>query len=120
MPEILANASFPHSHSASARMVAIVGLNRETAHLLPSLMEADGIQVIKILNPDLEDLSRLTQFPHLDIIIDTTHNASITARLRKLPLKKVDIISGLGARILFCTIRKGGASGAVEKGHVLQ
>lgn len=99
------------------RQVAIVGLNRETAALLPSLLDADGIQVIKVLNPDLEDLSRLTQYPHVDIIIDTTHNASIAARLRKLPLKKVDVISGLGARILFCSIRKGQPG---EKDGILQ
>jgi GAF domain-containing protein len=97
----------------SSRQVAIVGLNRETANLLPSLMDAEGITVIKVLNPDLEDLSRLTQYPHLDIIIDTTHNAATASRLRKLPLKKVDVISGLGARILFCAT--GGATHA-EKG----
>ncbi|MDQ3002015.1 MAG: DUF484 family protein [Fibrobacterota bacterium] len=87
--------------------MAIVGLNRETAALLPSLLDAEGIQVIKVLNPDLEDVSKLTQYPHIDIIIDTTHNTSIAARLRKLPLKKIEVISGLGARILFCSNRKG-------------
>src|SRR3954465_2656258 len=105
---------------ASARQVAIVGLNRETANLLPSLMDAEGIQVIKVLNPELEDLSRLTQYPHLDIIIDTTHNASTASRLRKLPLKKVDVISGLGARILFCSLRTAPTGGsATEKENIL-
>src|SRR5690606_8569925 len=103
--------------SGESRQVAIVGLNRETANLLPILLDADGIQIIKVLNPDFEDPSRLTQFPHLDIIIDTTNNASIAARLRKLPLKKVDVISGLGARILFCGIRNGSA---LEKDGVLK
>ena len=102
--------------SGSARSVAIVGLNRETANLLPSLLDAEGIRVIKVLNPELEDLSRLTQFPHLDFIIDTTHNASVAARLKKLPLKRVDVISGLGARLLFCSIRK---NGAAEQSRIL-
>jgi putative methionine-R-sulfoxide reductase with GAF domain len=111
MPEIQEPSPAPRHRVSDAlhgepRQVAIVGLNRETANLLPSLLDSEGIQVIKVLNPDLEDLSRLAQYPHLDIIIDTTHNASIAGRLRKLPLKKVDVISGLGARILFCSIRK--------------
>jgi GAF domain-containing protein len=100
-----------------ARQVAIVGLNRETANLLPSLLESDGIQVVKVLNPELEDLNRLTQYPHLSIIIDTTHNAAIAARLKKLPLKKVDLLSGLGARILLCGVRKGQPA---EKDGILQ
>jgi GAF domain-containing protein len=109
---------------ASPRQVAIVGLNRETASLLPNLMDAEGIQVIKVLNPDLEDLSRLTQYPHLDIIIDTTHNATTASRLRKLPLKKVDVISGLGARILFCAASgapqaQGEAGEGADKGRIL-
>ncbi len=99
------------------RQVAFVGLNRETTTLLPNLMDVGGLQVIKILNPDLEDLSRLTQYPHLSIIIDTTHNPTIAARLRKLPLKKVDVISGLGARLLFCGV---GKSSTAEKEVVLR
>jgi GAF domain-containing protein len=95
------------SRHGETRQVAIVGLNRETADLLPGLLDAEGIQVIKVLNPEHEDLSRLTLFPHLDVIIDTTGNPTIAARLRKLPLKKVDVISGLGARVLFCSIRNG-------------
>lgn len=89
------------------RQIAIVGLNRASAELLPNLLDAEGIQVVKVLNPDFEDLSRLTTLPHLDIIIDTTRNPSIAARLRKLPLKKVDVISGLGARLLICAVRDG-------------
>lgn len=96
----------PHADASSApRQIAIVGLNRETASLLPSLLEAEDVQVIKVLNPDLEDLSRLTQYPHLGMIIDTTHSPAVAARLRKLPLRKVDVISGMGARILFCALR---------------
>jgi transcriptional regulator with GAF, ATPase, and Fis domain len=107
MTDIHDSSNQPRHGDRDQRQVAIVGLNRETANLLPSLLDVDGIQVIKVLNPDLEDISRLTQFPHLSFIIDTTHNATIAGRLRKLPLKKVDVISGLGARILFCSIRKG-------------
>ncbi len=107
----------PGENRGEIRQVAIVGLNREAANLLPSLLDSEGIQVVKVLNPDLEDLGRLTQYPHLSIIIDTTHNASIAARLKKLPLKKVDVISGLGARILFCSIRKGQPA---EKEGILQ
>ena len=122
MPDILDPSSSPHHGDSDfrhgeQRQVAIVGLNRETANLLPSLLEADGIHVIKVLNPELEDLSRLTQYPHLSIIIDTTHNPSIAARLKKLPLKRADVISGLGARILFCSIRNGHPG---EKDGILQ
>lgn len=117
-PNLLSPHGAPSS-GASARQVAIVGLNLETASLLPSLMEAEGIQVIKILNPELEDLSRLTQYPNLDIIIDTTHSPTTASRLRKLPLKKVDVISGLGARILFCAASGASQYGAGEKGRIL-
>src|SRR6185295_1869884 len=89
------NPHLPAAQGATPRQVAIVGLNRETANLLPSLMEAEGIQVVKVLNPELDE------------IIDTTHNATTAARLRKLPLKKVDVISGMGARILFCAAQSG-------------
>jgi len=93
--------------TAGTRQIALVGLNRATADLLPNLLDAQGIQVVKVLNPDFEDLSRLTIYPHLEVIIDTTRNPSIAARLRKLPLKKVDVISGLGARLLICAVRDG-------------
>lgn len=110
----------PESRSAGARQVAIVGLNRETASLLPNLLDAEGITVIKVLNPEFEEVSRLTAFPHLDVIIDTTRDPAIAARLRKLPLKKVDVISGLGARLLFCSIRDGRAEGKDGVLHSLE
>jgi GAF domain-containing protein len=100
-----------------ARQIAIVGLNRETANLLPSLLDSEGIQVVKVLNPELEDLNRLTQYPHLAMVIDTTHNPVIAARLKRLPLKKAEVITGLGARILFCSIRQGQRA---EKDGILQ
>lgn len=96
------------------RQVAIVGLNRETAELLPGLLDSPGIQVIKILNPDVEDLSRLTLYPHLEVIIDTTHSEATAIRLRRLPLRKVDVISGLGARLLFCSLKAPAGGGAVR------
>jgi len=103
----VAHPEIPESRGTGARQIAIVGLNRATADLLPNLLDAQGIQVVKVLNPDFEDLSRLTTYPHLEVIIDTTRNPSILARLRKLPLKKVDVISGLGARLLICAVRDG-------------
>lgn len=105
---------------SAPRQVAIVGLNRETAWLLPSLLDVEGLQVIKILNPDIEDLSRLTQYPHLSVIIDTTNNAAIAGRLRRLPLKKVDVISSMSARILFCSIRGAASPKEGAKDHVLR
>lgn len=93
----------PSAHGSVPRQVAIVGLNRETAELLPGLFEAKGIQVIKVLNPDLEDVGRLSALPNLEIIIDTTRSQSVAARLRRLPMRKVEILSGLGARLLFCS-----------------
>jgi GAF domain-containing protein len=103
----VAPQEIPETRHGSVRQIALVGLNRATAELLPNLLDAEGIQVVKVLNPDFEDLSRLTIYPHLEIIIDTTRNPSIAARLRKLPLKKVDVISGLGARLLICAVRDG-------------
>jgi len=103
----VAAQEIPETRSPGARQIALVGLNRATAELLPNLLDAEGIHVVKVLNPDFEDLSRLTNYPHLDVIIDTTRNPSISARLRKLPLKKVDVISGLGARLLICAVRDG-------------
>ena len=103
----VAPQEIPDLRHTGSRQIALVGLNRATAELLPNLLEADGIHVVKVLNPEYEDLSRLTSFPHLDVIIDTTRNPSIAARLRKLPLKKVDVISGLGARLLLCSIKEG-------------
>jgi putative methionine-R-sulfoxide reductase with GAF domain len=98
--------NMPVTETDEPRQVAIVGLNRETAALLPSLLEAEGSHVIKVINPDLEDLNRLTQYPHLSIIIDTTHSATVATKLKKLPLRKVEVISGLSARILYCSSRK--------------
>jgi GAF domain-containing protein len=103
----VAHQEIPEGRHGAVRQIALVGLNRATAELLPNLLDADGIQVVKVLNPDFEDLSRLTIYPHLDVIIDTTRNPSIAGRLRKLPLKKVDVISGLGARLLICAVREG-------------
>jgi GAF domain-containing protein len=105
----------PHRAGSAPREVAIVGLNRETAELLPSLLEAPGIRVARILNPDVEDPGRLTQHPHLEVIIDTTGNPVVAARLRRLPLKHVDVISGLSARILFCSLRGAAAQGAAAE-----
>ena len=116
----VAGPEIPEPRAAGARQVAIVGLNRETATLLPSLLDAEGICVIKVLNPEFEEVSKLTAFPHLDVIIDTTRDPAIAARLRKLPLKKVDVISGLGARLLFCSIRDGRADGKEGVLHSLE
>ncbi len=100
------------------RQAAVVGLNRETADLLPSLLDAPGIQVIRILNPDLEDVGRLTQFPNLSIIIDTTRSPAVASRLRRLPLRKVDVISAMGARILFGSLKPTSSRGEGVGEHV--
>jgi hypothetical protein len=41
--------NMPVTETDEPRQVAIVGLNRETAALLPSLLEAEGIHVIKVI-----------------------------------------------------------------------
>ncbi|HLP42458.1 MAG TPA: GAF domain-containing protein, partial [Fibrobacteria bacterium] len=105
-------------NSRPPRQAAIVGINAETAALLPALLESPGIQVIRILNPDNEDLGKLTLHPQLEVIIDTTRNPAVAARLRKLPLRRVDIVSGVGARILFRAVR--GAHPDADRDHVLR
>jgi len=81
--------------------VAIVGINRETTSILTLLQDTDGIRVIKIINPEIEDLAYLERFQYLDIIINATDDRNIYDRLKKLRIRNVDVISGLSARILF-------------------
>jgi putative methionine-R-sulfoxide reductase with GAF domain len=81
--------------------IAIVGINRESAAVLSGLLETEGARVIKIVNHETEDLADLRQFPQIDIIINTTNDAAVYRKLRKLNLSNVDILSGLSARILF-------------------
>jgi len=81
--------------------IAIVGINRESAAVLSGLLDTEGARVIKIVNHETEDLADLRQFPQIDIIINTTNDAAVYRKLRKLNLSNVDILSGLSARILF-------------------
>lgn len=112
--------SSPSGEGSAPRQIALVGINRETAALLPGLLEAEGIEVVRILNPDLEDPSRLTQFPNLAVIIDTTGSESVAVRLRRLPLKKAEIITGMGARILFCSLRGGRWEGKAPSANLVR
>jgi putative methionine-R-sulfoxide reductase with GAF domain len=91
-------------HSTSKpRSIAIVGINRECAALLSELLASDGVQVIKIINHETEDLNDLKLFPQISIIVNTTNDASVYRKLCKLNLPNVDILSGLSARILCST-----------------
>jgi GAF domain-containing protein len=83
--------------------IAIVGINRESAAVLSELLETDGANVIRVLNHECEDIHELKQYPQLDIVINTTNDAGVYRKLRKMNMAHVDIISGLSARILFST-----------------
>ena len=83
--------------------IAIVGINRESASVLSTLMETQSAKVIRIINNETEDLSDLKTYPQLDIIINTTNDVSVYQELKKLNLDHVDILSGLSGRILFST-----------------
>ena len=86
---------------SNRHVIAVVGINRESAALLSELLETDGARVVKILNHECEDLGELRKFPQIDIVINTTNDVSVYRKLRKLNLQNVDILSGLSARILF-------------------
>jgi transcriptional regulator with GAF, ATPase, and Fis domain len=87
--------------------IAIVGINRECAAVLSSIVETQAAKIIRILNSETEDVAELKKYPQLDIIVNTTNDIEILQRLKKLNLEHVDIISGLSARILFSTGRSG-------------
>jgi len=90
-------------NKAQTHTIAIVGINRESAAVLSELLETEGANVIRIINPACEDLHDLRQYPQLDIVINTTNDVGVYRKLRKLHLPQVDILSGLSARILFTT-----------------
>ena len=83
--------------------IAIVGINHETANLFPMLLDTDGVTVVRIINHEREDLALLRQFPDLDVVIDTTNDADVGARLRALELANTDVVGALSARIFFLT-----------------
>ena len=86
--------------------IAIVGINNETAALLPLLLETRSVRIVRILNHELEDLAQLSGVADLDVIIDTTNDPSVSARLRMLALSGVDVVGALSARIFFLTGRR--------------
>lgn len=89
-------------HLKSKRhIVAIVGINRESAGVLSALIETQSVKVIRIINDETEDVGELKKYPQLDIIINTTNDASVYRKLKQLNLENVDILSGLSGRILF-------------------
>ncbi len=102
--------------------LAIVGINHETAGLLGSLLETKEVQVLRILNPETENLSDLRRYRELDMVVNTTNSAGIDRALRGLGLKNVDVVGSLSARILFLSGRKGvtpGVGGS-DKDRVLE
>lgn len=81
--------------------IAIVGINREAVEVLSLLLGIEGARIVRIINPEMEDLRILEKFPFLDIIINVTDDHTVSEVLRQLNLEKVDVISGLSAKILF-------------------
>ena len=106
----------PQHHS-----VAIVGINRESAAVLATLIESQAARVERILNEETEDLADLKKYPHLDIIINTTNDVGVYQKLKNLNIHHADILSGLSARILFTTGRRGliGANMSEDKNKLL-
>lgn len=89
---------------SETQTIAIVGINSESARVLQSLLETDGIRVARIINDETEDLTQLKTIPSLNIIVNTSTNPLIAQKLKKLNLDHVDIIGGLSARLLFCAM----------------
>ncbi len=102
--------------------LAIVGINHETAGLLSSLLESDEVRILRILNPETENLSDLRRYRELDMVVNTTHLAETDRALRGLGLRNVDVIGSLSAKILFLSGRKGMSPGveSSDKNRVLE
>lgn len=101
--------------------IAIVGINRESAAVLLTLIESQSARVVRILNDETEDLADLKNYPHVDMIINTTNDVEVYQKLKNLNLHHADILSGLSARILFTTARRGliGANMNEDKSKLL-
>ncbi|HEX7511440.1 MAG TPA: GAF domain-containing protein [Chitinivibrionales bacterium] len=101
--------------------IAIVGINRESAAVLLTLIESQSARVVRILNDETEDLGDLKNYPHVDMIINTTNDVEVYQKLKNLNLHHADILSGLSARILFTTGRRGliGANMNEDKSKLL-
>jgi putative methionine-R-sulfoxide reductase with GAF domain len=99
-PEVMPD--LPQAHH-----VAIVGVNEESAAIFSALSRNPKFRVVKLLNHQFEDLSELMRLPNLDIIIDTTYDERITGQLAAMHPDGVDIISGLSARLIFCSGQDG-------------
>jgi len=101
--------------------IAIVGINRESASVLLTLIESQSARIVRILNDETEDLGDLKNYPHVDMIINTTNDVEVYQKLKNLNLHHADILSGLSARILFTTGRRGliGANMNEDKSKLL-
>ncbi len=93
--------------AAKYRNVAIVGITRETTSILSQLLEIQGIRIVRIVNPEVEDLRELERYQFLDVIINATDSHEVAEMLKQLRFEKIDIISGLSARILFLSGGRG-------------
>lgn len=87
--------------------VAIVGITRETTTLISQLLEMQDVRIVRIINPEIEDLRELERYQFLDVIINATDSHEVSERLKELRFQNIDIISGLSARILFLSGRQG-------------
>lgn len=92
---------------ARAHAVAIVGVNEESAAIFSALAHNSTLRVVKLLNTEYEDIAELTRIPGLDIIVNTTYDEEVGRQLQNLRIQNVDILSGLSARILFCSGQDG-------------
>jgi len=91
------------SLKSDTHVIAIVGINQETASLFPLLLDTRGVNLVRIINPEREDLEALRQYPDIDVVIDTTNDPCVGQKLRDLQLANADVVGALSARIFFLT-----------------
>lgn len=87
--------------------LALVGINQDCVDIMSSLLDQQGITVVRILDTRFESINELARFRDLDIIVDTSGDPEVASSLRRLRLPNVEILSGLSARILFGSVNNG-------------
>lgn len=102
--------------------IAIVGITRETAELLPLLLRSDSAEILRILNPTIDQISDLQKLEGLDVIVNASNDPVVQNKLRRLELSGVDILGALSARILFLADGHGGGtdSFAEDRSRILR
>jgi transcriptional regulator with GAF, ATPase, and Fis domain len=80
--------------------VALVGINAESLAIAATLERVRNANVVRILNPGIEDIQQLRAVDGLDFIIDASNDARVAAGLRRLRDEHTEILSSCSARLL--------------------